>query len=52
MSFSPTELEHIENLRRITERGIKMAQCHGDETYVDLFQHMLDTIEQLLVEYE
>ena len=37
-------------LRRIAERGLRLAQEKEDSENVDLFQHMLDEIERL--EYE
>lgn len=35
-----------EILRRIAERGMKMAHEH-DKQFVDIFQHLLDEIERL-----
>ena len=37
---------NIEVIRRIAERGLKHAQREEDSIYCDLFQHMLDEIEQ------
>jgi len=37
----------IQVIRRIAERGLRRAQIREDSEYVDLFQHMLDEIEQL-----
>jgi hypothetical protein len=45
---TPEMIEHLEILRRIAERGLKLAQqdlFDGDTRYLDLFQHMLDEIE-------
>lgn len=44
--MTPTELELLEILRRQAERGLTLAQ-KNKSIYVDLFQHMLDTIEQI-----
>ncbi len=38
---------NIDIIRRIAERGLKHAQREEDSIYCDLFQHMLDEIEQL-----
>ena len=36
------------NLRRIAERGLRMAQDRADsQEYIDIFQHMLDEIERV-----
>jgi len=36
------------NLRRIAERGLRMAQDRADShEYIDIFQHMLDEIERV-----
>lgn len=37
----------IDIIRRIAERGLKHAQREEDSIYCDLFQHMLDEIEQI-----
>ena len=35
-------------LRRIAERGLKMAQDRADsQEYIDIFQHLLDELERI-----
>ena len=34
----------LENIRRISERGLKNAQYFKDSTMIDIFQHTLDLI--------
>jgi hypothetical protein len=47
---TPYLAEQLEILRRIAERGLRLAQGPGsgdnapDTVYVDLFQHLLDEI--------
>lgn len=36
-----------DNVRRITERGLKRAQEQGSSGYVDIFQHILDELERI-----
>ncbi len=43
--MTPTEVEQVENLRRIAERGLRYAQEGG--VSVDTWQHMLDEIGRL-----
>lgn len=38
--------EQIDILRRITERGLRVAQEENSK-YIDVFQHLLDEIERL-----
>jgi hypothetical protein len=40
--------EQLDILRRIAERGLKLAQSEivPYEDYIDIFQHMLDEIER------
>jgi len=38
---------NIQVIRRIAERGLKHAQREEDSVYCDIFQHMLDEIEQV-----
>lgn len=45
--LTPTEWENLEILRRQAERGLALAQKH-DPVFVDIFQHMLDTIKQTI----
>ena len=38
---------NIDIVRRIAERGLKHAQREMDSVYCDIFQHMLDELEQI-----
>lgn len=44
-------VERLHVVRRVAQRGLAYAQldigdaCQADNTYVDLFQHMLDELE-------
>lgn len=33
-------------IRRIAERGLKLAQARRDSSFVDLFQHLLDELDR------
>jgi hypothetical protein len=46
--MSPYIAEQLEILRRIAERGLRLAQDNTahDARYIDLFQHMLDEIQR------
>ena len=37
--------EQIEILRRIAERGLSRSLCVEETNFVDLFQHILDEIQ-------
>lgn len=42
----------IDILRRIAERGLKMAQDRADsQEYIDIFQHILDELERVDQKY-
>lgn len=41
------QLEMVEVLRRIAERGKGFAEEKGNEMFVDLFVHLLDEIGRL-----
>lgn len=53
--MSTNQLEELENIRRVAERGRKSAyseshNIHCPSTvFVDLFQHILDLVEQIKV---
>lgn len=38
---------NIQIIRRIAERGLRHAQREEDSVYCDIFQHILDEIEQI-----
>jgi hypothetical protein len=44
--MTPFQKEQIEIIRRIAERGLKMAH-EKDLQFVDLFQHILDELNYL-----
>ena len=48
--MTPFQSEQVEILRRIAERGLKLAQQGdpGDYKFIDVFQHLLDEIERLI----
>ena len=43
-------IEQLHIIRRIAERGLKVAQRNKKGEFVDLFQHMLDEVERLIKE--
>ena len=40
-------LEQVENLRRASERGLRLAQKEMHSNFIDAFQHLLDDIARL-----
>ena len=40
--------EHLENIRRTAERGLKRALKNNDSSNADIFQHILDEYERVL----
>ena len=47
MSATPYELEQIEIIERITERGIKFSLEYKDSEQLDLWQHAYDEVMRL-----
>ena len=47
MSATPYELEQIETIRRIAERGIKFSFKRKDSEQLDLWQHAYDEVMRL-----
>ncbi len=44
------ELECLENIRRIAQRGLKTAQAEVNNTSnIDIFKHILDLYEQIVI---
>jgi len=49
--MEPASIEELENIRRMAERGRDVACYNQNSTMVDMFQHILDTVE-LVKSYE
>ncbi len=40
-------LDEVENMRRMAERGLHRAQLEKKSAYIDMFQHIVDCYERI-----
>jgi len=45
--MNQSSLEELENIRRIAERGIICSVNNKDSSMTDIFQHILDLVENI-----
>ena len=50
--MTPVVAAQLEVLRRIADRGVKLAAINESTHYTDLFQHLLDELERLKKELD